>query len=113
MGSYHYDEQCCLAQPGHHLLTADYYVCFSDSTVGVDVTASVRDDEVIELRGSDSIVRGWNHRVGELVGALEQYGNAAEWLPDLRALIVPPRWLGGVHVMFSVARFDEWTECQT
>lgn len=113
MGTYHYDEQCCLAQPGHHLLDADYHVGFSDGTA-VDVTASVRDDEVIELHSSDMIVRGWNHRVDELVAALQRFGNAAEWIRT-GAVIVPPRWLklGGAHVMFSVARFDEWTECQT
>ena len=113
MGNYHHDEQCCLTQPGHHLLDADYYVGFSDGTAGVEVTATVRDDDVIELRGSDSIVRGWNHRVGELVAALQRHGTVAEWIPDLCAVIVPPRRLGSAHVMFSVARFDEWTECQT
>ena len=113
MGTHHYDERCCLARPGHHLLDADYHVGFSDSTIGVDVTAAVRDDEVIELRGADLMVRGWNHRVGELVAALEQYGNAAEWIPDCFAVIVPPRWLGVGCVMFSVARFDEWTECES
>ena len=69
--------------------------------------------QVIELCGADSMVRGWNHRVGALVDALQRFGNAAEWIPDLRAVIVPPRWVGTVHLMFSVARFDEWTECQT
>ena len=115
MGTYHYDEQCCLAQPGHHLLDADYYVGFSDGPAGVDVTASVREDEVIELHSSDMIVRGWNHRVDEFVAAIEKFGNAAEWIPDRSAVIIPPRWLGlgPVHVMFSVARFDEWTECET
>ena len=59
------------------------------------------------------MVRGWNHRVEELVAALRRFGNAAEWIPDRCAVIVPPRWLGPEHLMFSVARFDEWTECMT
>lgn len=115
MGTHYYDDQCCLARPGHHLQTADYYVGFSDATAGVDVTAAVRDDEVIELRGSDLMVRGWNHRVEEFAAAIERFGDAAEWIPDRCAVIIPPRWLGlgAVHLMFSVARFDEWTECET
>ena len=113
MGTHHYDDQCCLARPGHHLYAADYYVGFSEATEGVDVTLAVRDDDVIELRGSELMVRGWNHRVGEVVAAMERFGNAAEWIPDLFAVIVPPRWVGTVHLMFSVARFDEWTECET
>lgn len=113
MGSYHYDERCCLARPGHHLRDADYHVGFSDSTIGVDVTAAVRAGDVIELRGADLMVRGWNHRVDELVAAIQRFGNAAEWIPDCFALIIPPRWLGVGCAMFSVARFDEWTECES
>lgn len=112
MGYHHHDERCCLAQPGHHLLTADYYVGFSDGTTGVEVTASVRADDVVELRGIDSMVRGWNHRVDELVAALQRFGTAAEWIADRAAVILPPRHVGTVHVMFSVGRFDEWTECE-
>ena len=66
MGSYHYDERCCLARPGHHLRDADYHLGFAETTAGVDVTAAVRAGDVIELRGEDLMVRGWNHRVDEL-----------------------------------------------
>lgn len=83
-----------LAQPGHHLLDADYHVGFSDGTAGVDVTASVRDDEVIELHSSDMIRARLEPRVGEFVAALEKFGNAAEWIPDRNAVIIHPRRQG-------------------
>jgi hypothetical protein len=56
--SYHYVEQCCLTDPGHQILDADYYIASGNSTPRIEVTAVMLDDEVIERRWNGSVLRG-------------------------------------------------------
>ena len=71
--SYHYDEQCCLTDPGHQILDADYYIASGNSTPPIEVTAIMLDDGVIELRWNGSVLRGGNHRLQLLAEALRDW----------------------------------------
>ena len=109
--SYHYDEQCCLTDPGHQILDADYYIASGNSTPPIEVTAIMLDDGVIELRWNGSVLRGGTTGRSSSPRRCATGGGAADWVPERQLVIVPTLGVGNRHAMFSVGFLDERTPC--
>ena len=82
------------------------------SAVTVPVRALVG-DELIRLDWDGQSTELWNHRPDDVAQALRTTSGVAEWAPEWQVLLVPRASLADERSVFTLAHFDERTECAT
>ena len=103
------DPVCASADPGHHVDIGRYFMAVAKSAVTFPVNAHVCDG-LVHL-DSDEVL--WHHRPDDVAHALRSTDGHAEWAPEWQVLLVPRASLADERSVFTLAHFDERTECAT
>jgi len=106
------DPVCASSEPGHHVDVGRYFMAVVKSAVTVPVRAGVG-DELIRLDWCGQFTELWNHRPDDVAQALSATNGVAEWAPEWQVLLVPRASLADERSVFTLAHFDERTECAT
>ena len=104
------DPVCSSSDPGHHVDVGRYFMAVVKSSVTVPVRAEVRDG-VVRLDWDRQSAELWNHRPDDVDVALRGTNGVAEWAPEWQVLQVPRASLADERSVFTLAHFDERTEC--
>ena len=106
------DPVCASSDPGHHVDVGRYFMAVAKSAVTVPVQAEVRDG-LVRLDWKRQSAELWNHRPDDVAHALRTTNGVAEWAPEWQVLLVPRASLADERSVFTLAHFDERTECAT
>ena len=106
------DPVCASSDAGHHVDVGRYFMAVAKSAVTVPVRALVG-DELIRLDWDGQSTELWNHRPDDVAHALRTTNGVAEWAPEWQVLLVPRASLADERSVFTLAHFDERTECAT
>lgn len=96
--------QCVSYQPGHRVHWIQARKTHDEGQSMARVSATVRDDDSIRLRGQDLDESMWTHDLDSLRRYSGDVLARAIWLPGLHVLVVN-------GAMFSLAAFDARTPC--
>ena len=106
------DPVCASSEAGHHVDVGRYFMAVVKSAVTIPVRARVGDERIRLDWGGQSTAL-WNHRPDDVAQALRATNGVAEWAPEWQVLLVPRASLADERSVFTLAHFDERTECAT
>ena len=105
------DPVCASSDAGHHVDVGRYFMAVAKSAVTVPVRALVGD--LIRLDWDGQSTELWNHRPADVAQALRATDGVAEWAPEWQVLLVPGASLADERSVFTLAQYDERTDCAT